>query len=62
MARIMKHLNHKQLAKKLNLKEQQIQRWEDDFYETCALHTIKEVAGVLGLTSSTLHITIKPKP
>lgn len=57
-ARIMNKLTQKQLANKLKLKEQQIQRWEEEEYSKCALHTIFEVATVLNLSSSTFCISI----
>lgn len=48
-ARIASGLTQKDLAAKLNLKEQQIQRYEATNYSTASLEKIKEVADALGL-------------
>lgn len=47
--RIMRGWTQKDLADKLGLKEQQIQRYESDEYATASLEKISQVAGVLGL-------------
>ena len=47
-ARIAQGLRQKDLAKRLGLKEQQIQRYEATDYATASLTRIKEVANVLG--------------
>ncbi len=48
-ARIAKGLTQKELAESLNLKEQQIQRYEATLYEGAGLDRIQEVANVLGM-------------
>lgn len=48
-ARIASGLTQKDLAAKLDLKEQQIQRYEATNYSTASLEKIKEVADALGL-------------
>lgn len=47
-ARIAQGLRQKDLAARLNLKEQQIQRYEATDYATASLTRIKEVANILG--------------
>ena len=47
-ARIAQGLRQKDLAERLGLKEQQIQRYEATDYATASLTRIKEVANVLG--------------
>ena len=51
-ARIAQGLRQKDLAKRLGLKEQQIQRYEATDYATASLTRIKEVANDLGLESN----------
>jgi transcriptional regulator with XRE-family HTH domain len=48
-ARIAAGLTHADLAKRLRLKEQQIQRYEATDYESASLSRLVEVAGVLNL-------------
>ena len=48
-ARIAKGLTQKELAESLNLKEQQIQRYEATLYEGAGLDRIQQVANVLGM-------------
>ncbi|HTH55708.1 MAG TPA: helix-turn-helix domain-containing protein [Cyclobacteriaceae bacterium] len=48
-ARIAKGLSQKDLAEKLGLKEQQIQRYEATNYSTASFERIKEVIGALGI-------------
>lgn len=48
-ARIAKGLTHKQLAEKLNLKEQQIQRYESSEYSGASVARMLEVAAALHL-------------
>lgn len=48
-ARITKRWNQKQLAEKLGLKPQQIQRYEATFYESASFTRILEVIDALGL-------------
>ena len=47
-ARIAQGLSQKDLAKRLGLKEQQIQRYEATDYASASLTRIREVAGALG--------------
>jgi ribosome-binding protein aMBF1 (putative translation factor) len=49
MARVAQGLSQAELAKKLNLKEQQIQRWEANCYLSASLKRILLVADVLGV-------------
>ena len=49
-ARIANHLTQAELAEKLNLKMQQIQRYEADKYETASLKTLKKIADKLNIT------------
>lgn len=51
-ARIARGLTQKQLADSLNLKEQQIQRYESTLYEGAGLTRIQEVADLLGIHES----------
>lgn len=48
-ARIAQGLSHKELAERLGLKEQQIQRYEATDYASARLSRIREVAGALGI-------------
>ncbi len=48
-ARIANQLTQSDLAKKLNIKMQQIQRYEAEKYETASLKTIKKIAEVLNI-------------
>jgi HTH-type transcriptional regulator/antitoxin HigA len=48
-ARIAKGMSQRQLAERLGLKEQQIQRYESEKYEAASLRRIIEVADALGL-------------
>lgn len=45
--RLRLNLTQKQLAEKLGLKEQQIQRYEASRYQTASLRRLKEVANAL---------------
>ena len=47
-ARIAQGLRQKDLAERLGLKEQQIQRYEATDYATASLTRLKEIANVLG--------------
>ncbi|MFC7663064.1 helix-turn-helix transcriptional regulator [Methylorubrum suomiense] len=49
VARIARDLTQKDLARKLGLKEQQIQRYEADRYRSISLGNFQRVAAVLGL-------------
>lgn len=51
-ARIIKRLSQKDLARKLGLKEQQIQRYEAEKYRKITLSNYQKVAGVLGVRLS----------
>lgn len=57
-ARIMSNLTQKELADKLNMKEQQIQRYEDNIYNNAALHTIFDIARELNVSSTGFSISI----
>ncbi len=60
-ARILKGLNHKTLAEKLMVKEQQIQRWESEEYEGASLNTLKSVASALEVQISSDVLVLKEK-
>lgn len=49
MSRIAQDLTQAELAEKLNLKTQQIQRYESDFYSTASLKRLYEVSQALGV-------------
>jgi HTH-type transcriptional regulator / antitoxin HigA len=49
VARIARSLTQKELARKLGLKEQQIQRYEADRYNSISLANFKRIAGLLGV-------------
>ncbi len=49
-ARIASGLSQKQLAERLGLKEQQLQRWEATRYAGISLDRIHDVAEALGVT------------
>jgi hypothetical protein len=51
-ARIAQGLTHKQLGDLVAVKEQQIQRWEEDDYQTATFWRLIEVADALGLSFS----------
>ncbi len=51
-ARIAKGLNQRQLAERLGVKEQQIQRYESDTYRTANMARLAEVAAALDLNVS----------
>ena len=48
-ARIARHWTQKQLAEKLDLPEQQIQRYESSRYKGVALERLQEIADALGV-------------
>ena len=48
-ARIAQGLTQKQLAERLNVKEQQVQKDEANLYETASLSRLKRLAEVLGV-------------
>ena len=50
-ARIAQGLSQKDLARRLGLKEQQIQRYEATDYASASFKRIREVAGALGLAA-----------
>jgi DNA-binding XRE family transcriptional regulator len=56
-ARIACGLTHAQLAERLDVKPQQIQRWEDDDYQSAAFWRLADIADALGLS-----VTIRAKP
>jgi HTH-type transcriptional regulator/antitoxin HigA len=49
IARIARNLTQKELARKLGLKEQQIQRYEADRYSSISLANFRRIASVLGV-------------
>ncbi len=51
-ARIAQGLSQKELAERLGLKEQQIQRYEATDYASASLTRIKEIASALGTTTN----------
>ena len=53
-ARIVAGLSQKELAERLDLKEQQIQRYEATDYGSASLTRLKQVAKALGVNSFTL--------
>jgi hypothetical protein len=56
-ARIAMGLSQKELAERMGLKEQQIQRYESSDYAGASLHRIKGVSGALGLRiTGALHL------
>jgi DNA-binding XRE family transcriptional regulator len=63
-ARIAARLSQKDLAQRLGLKEQQIQRYEATEYASANLTRVLEVSQVLGLklqTTSQIAVEIRPK-
>ena len=48
-ARIVRGMSQRELADRLGMKEQQIQRYEQERYRTASLTRVAEVAGALGL-------------
>lgn len=61
-ARIARGWTQKQLATRLNLKEQQIQRYEGDSYMSASLSTIQAIADILELrVSEYAHLDISEK-
>ena len=59
-ARIAQGLRQKDLAERLGLKEQQIQRYEATDYSTASLKRIREVASVLGAEGNNPAHTTSP--
>lgn len=51
-ARIAQQLSHKDLAARLGMKEQQVQRYESERFQTASLHRLQEIASALGLSWS----------
>ena len=60
-ARIAKGLSQGQLAEKLGIKEQQIQRYESEEYASASLRRLTEIAEALELNISEI-AELKPKP
>lgn len=48
-ARIVAGLTQKQLGERLDIKEQQVQRWEANFYSGVGVERLQEVADTLGM-------------
>lgn len=48
-ARIAQGITHKELADRIGVKPQQIQRWEDSDYETTGFHNFIKIADALGI-------------
>ena len=59
-ARVAQGLSHKDLAERVGLKEQQIQRYEATDYASASLTRIREVADALYTTSSDPDLTSDP--
>ena len=59
-ARIAQGLSQKDLAERIGLKEQQIQRYEATDYASANLARIKEVVGALGLESDSPTPSLEP--
>jgi HTH-type transcriptional regulator/antitoxin HipB len=58
-ARLAQNMSQKELAEKLGMKEQMIQRYEATDYETAAFHRIVEVAMALGIKFNFEKIELK---
>jgi HTH-type transcriptional regulator/antitoxin HipB len=54
-ARIAAKLTQRQLAKRIGVAEQQVQRWEADEYSGVSIHRLQEIADALGVR---MHDTI----
>jgi HTH-type transcriptional regulator / antitoxin HigA len=50
-ARIINHLSQKELAEKIGIKEQQIQRYESQEYQGASLSRVNKIATILGLNN-----------
>lgn len=48
-ARIARGVNHKELAERLNVKEQQVQRWESNDFAGASIENLKAIANALGV-------------
>lgn len=59
-ARIAKGWTHADLADRLGLKEQQIQRYEATDYEAASISRVNEVLMALGLNISPIKVEIRP--
>ena len=59
-ARIAQGLSQKDLAERIGLKEQQIQRYEATDYASASLNRIKEVVSALGAATSKYALTAGP--
>lgn len=46
-ARIARHMTQKDLANRLGVKEQEVQRWEIEDYQTISFWRVKEIVGIL---------------
>ncbi|MCY3959441.1 MAG: helix-turn-helix transcriptional regulator [Chloroflexi bacterium] len=60
-ARISQGLSQKDLAERLSLKEQQIQRYEATDYASASLRRIKQVVSALGVEANTSAPTMGPR-
>lgn len=61
-ARIARNWTQKDLAEKLNIKQQQVQRYESEMYSSCKYSTLVKISNVLGLViteSATLSSGLK---
>jgi ribosome-binding protein aMBF1 (putative translation factor) len=52
-ARINQRLTHRELADKLGMKEQQVQRYEATNYQSASLSRLCEIASILGINDRT---------
>src|SRR6185369_8608892 len=48
-ARIARRMTHKELAERLNVKEQQVQRWEANDFAGASIDNLKSIADALGV-------------
>jgi HTH-type transcriptional regulator/antitoxin HigA len=48
-ARIARNMTQKEMAERLHVKEQQVQRWESSDFHGASIETLKAIAGALGV-------------
>jgi len=61
-ARILKGWTHAELARRLDLKEQQIQRYEFSNYSTASIARVNQVASVLDINNCPFKIKLSKQP
>lgn len=59
-ARVARGMTHKHLAERLNVKEQQVQRWEANDYSGASIENLKAVADALGVVFTQQLFVPKP--